>query len=177
MSYSAFELFEVHPDRMVLRIYFREYTFTLCNPAVNLEVNRFMMEIDGKTFPIWQSSSDDSMFGKMKAMVDGFGGNVPFVYLNSYGKPADYAGKNVTGKVVFVNRGEINFEPKVKNAADAGAVGVIIVDNNVSGSPLYMNVGSQTGIPSGAVPLAAATYLSGKTSVRIFVPSPGEYLQ
>lgn len=41
---------------------------------------------------------------------------------------------NLSGKIALIDRGSCNFTVKVKNAQDAGAIGVIIV-NNVPGSP------------------------------------------
>jgi PA domain/FlgD Ig-like domain len=41
---------------------------------------------------------------------------------------------NVVGKIAFIDRGTCSFVIKVKNAQDAGAIGVIIADN-VSGCP------------------------------------------
>jgi len=51
----------------------------------------------------------------------------------SYGDAADYANVNVSGKIAVVLRGSINFEVKVENAANAGAIGCIVV-NNQAGS-------------------------------------------
>ncbi|MBC7466912.1 MAG: S8 family serine peptidase [Bdellovibrio sp.] len=45
------------------------------------------------------------------------------------GKTTDFAGLNVAGKFALINRGEITFVEKVKNALAANAVGVILVNN------------------------------------------------
>jgi lactocepin len=45
------------------------------------------------------------------------------------GKPEDYAGLNVTGKVVVMPRGELTFVDKTKNAAAAGAAGIIVYNS------------------------------------------------
>ncbi|HET7125921.1 MAG TPA: PA domain-containing protein, partial [Lysobacter sp.] len=42
---------------------------------------------------------------------------------------------SLTGKVAFINRGTCSFEPKAKNAQDAGAIAVIIGNVASSGSP------------------------------------------
>lgn len=49
------------------------------------------------------------------------------------GAPAN----SVVGKIVLIDRGTCSFVVKVKNAQDAGAMGVIVV-NNVAGLPLIM---------------------------------------
>jgi subtilisin family serine protease len=44
----------------------------------------------------------------------------------------------VTGRIVLVERGGCEFQAKIKNAEDAGAVGVIVY-NNAAGEPIVMN--------------------------------------
>ena len=44
---------------------------------------------------------------------------------------------NVIGKIALINRGTCNFTVKVKNAQNAGAIAVIMV-NNVTGAPIIM---------------------------------------
>ena len=44
---------------------------------------------------------------------------------------------SLTGKVAMVNRGTCNYTVKAKGAQDAGAIGVIVV-NNVAGAPISM---------------------------------------
>ncbi|SFB20995.1 MULTISPECIES: S8 family serine peptidase [unclassified Bacillus (in: firmicutes)] len=50
------------------------------------------------------------------------------------GKPEDYAGLDVTGKVVVMPRGELTFFDKTKNAAAAGAAGIIVYNST---SPVF----------------------------------------
>lgn len=45
------------------------------------------------------------------------------------GKPADIAAVNLTGKIALIQRGEIAFADKAKAALNAGAVGVVIFNN------------------------------------------------
>lgn len=45
------------------------------------------------------------------------------------GRAADLAAANVRGKVALLDRGEITFSEKVRNAQAAGAIGVIVVNN------------------------------------------------
>ncbi|MBO9129457.1 S8 family serine peptidase [Bacillus sp. 165] len=57
------------------------------------------------------------------------------------GKPADFVGKDVKGKIALIQRGEITFDAKIKNAAQAGAKAVIVY-NNVEGEiPAYVGEG------------------------------------
>jgi len=45
------------------------------------------------------------------------------------GKASDVEGKDLSGKIALIKRGEITFAEKVKNAAEAGAEAVIIFNN------------------------------------------------
>ncbi|CAI6082901.1 hypothetical protein PAECIP112173_03719 [Paenibacillus sp. JJ-100] len=55
------------------------------------------------------------------------------------GKPADFEGKDFTGKVALIQRGELAFVEKVANAKAAGAVAVIVY-NNIPG-PIGVSLG------------------------------------
>jgi hypothetical protein len=67
----------------------------------------------------------------------------------------------VTGKIALIDRGTCTFVVKVKNAQDAGAIGVIIV-NNVS-SPAIINM---TGVdPTITIPVISITQADG-TSIK-----------
>jgi hypothetical protein len=85
--------------------------------------------------------------------------------------PADAAGPattdacspittNLHGKIAFVDRGTCGFTVKVKNAQDAGAIGVIVADN-VAGSPPAGMSGTDATItiPSVRISLADANRL------------------
>ncbi len=45
------------------------------------------------------------------------------------GKEADYAGKDLAGKIAFIKRGEISFVEKAENAIQSGATAAIIYNN------------------------------------------------
>lgn len=93
-----------------------------------------------------------------------------YVFLDGYGQTSDYEGVDVAGKIVVVSRGDITFAEKHSNAQNAGAVGVLIY-NNQAGT-ISMNVdGSGAVIPcasirqeDGAVIKAAATS-TGKNGI------------
>lgn len=52
-----------------------------------------------------------------------------FVVLSGLGAPEDYTDLEVNGKIVVIKRGELSFLDKQSNAQKAGAIGVIIVNN------------------------------------------------
>ena len=65
------------------------------------------------------------------------GQSLPIVFAG-LGKAADFAGKDVSGKIALIQRGEIAFDEKIKNAKNAGAKAVIVY-NNVDGQiPAYL---------------------------------------
>ncbi|MCS0653304.1 S8 family serine peptidase [Cytobacillus firmus] len=65
------------------------------------------------------------------------GQSLPIVFAG-LGKAADFAGKDVNGKLALIQRGEITFDEKIKNAKNAGAKAVIVY-NNVDGQiPAYL---------------------------------------
>ena len=55
------------------------------------------------------------------------------------GKPTDFEGKDFTGKVALIQRGEIAFVEKIANAKAAGALAVIVY-NNIPG-PIGVSLG------------------------------------
>ena len=56
---------------------------------------------------------------------------------NVHGACLGAPSNNIAGKIAMINRGTCNFTVKVKNAQDAGAIAVIMV-NNVTGAPIIM---------------------------------------
>ncbi|WP_369902126.1 S8 family serine peptidase [Bacillus manliponensis] len=84
------------------------------------------MQLLGKDFP--------------DQLEDFEGQSFPIVFAG-LGKPADFAGKDLSGKIAFIQRGEITFDEKIKNAKKAGAKAVIVY-NNVDGQiPAYLGEG------------------------------------
>ena len=94
----------------------------------------YVIQIDGEPAP-FNDSCDDGEHG----WIDNFGGKGTAyqVVLNaegsiSLGTAEDFDAYEgaLAGKIVVVSRGEIDFETKVENAANAGAVGCIVVNND-----------------------------------------------
>jgi len=73
----------------------------------------------------------------------------------------------VKGRMALINRGVCGFAVKVKNAQDAGAIGVLIADN-VAGSPPPGLGGTDPAItiPSGRITLADANALRTRLATR-----------
>ena len=57
------------------------------------------------------------------------------VAIPNVGRPADFTSVDVKGAIAIVRRGEIRFSQKATNAANAGAIGLIIVNNQSGNFP------------------------------------------
>ena len=79
-------------------------------------------------------------------------GEYEFVYVG-LGAVADFEGKDLTGKIALISRGEFAFVDKATNARNAGAVGAIIF-NNVAGE--------HADVPGMAVPTIKTTLADGQ---------------
>lgn len=102
---------------------------------------------------------------------------------DSSGEPTEACnsfGSDATDKIALIRRGECNFVNKVKNAQDAGAVGVIMM-NNVSGEPIPMG-GDDTSITIPSIMISKedgdiieAAILNGETINCSLNPSNGDF--
>lgn len=71
-----------------------------------------------------------------------------YVPIPGNGESNDYKGLNVQGKIALVSRGVISFTEKADYASEAGAVGLIVYDNDENGELLAMEC---KGLPSGFI--------------------------
>lgn len=78
--------------------------------------------------------------------------SIPFIPTKDYsfvfvgkGKPEDFSGKDLTGKLALIERGDIPFTEKVKNAKTANAIGVVIFNNKDGGNQVIsMSLGDES---------------------------------
>ena len=96
------------------------------------------------------------------ALLDG-SFELPIVYAG-LGRPADFEGVDVDGKIALIQRGEITFLEKMHNAAAAGAE-LVMIFNNVSGA---LTIG---GDPS-TVPTMAMTRSEGEALLALLDQGP-----
>ena len=120
-----------------------------------------MVSAGGKDYPVWCEHSE------FNAAFLAMGSNVPFFFLDAAGKPEDFAGKNVSGKVVALRRGEITFNEKQANARSAGAIGVIVINNEDTS---YFPIADQSSIPLGGVRLSVDKALKRVSTVSFVQP-------
>ncbi|MBE9013477.1 M28 family peptidase [Pseudanabaenaceae cyanobacterium LEGE 13415] len=115
------------------------------------------LSIDGKTIEAW-------------AMVRSIAGNPSgrLVAVPNYGKPEDFKTVDVRNQIAIVKRGGgVQFIQKIENAAAAGAIGVLIV-NNQPGNIRGMLMKPST-IPAASLPQDVGTSLleqAQKTTVQ-----------
>ena len=93
------------------------------------------MTVGDHTFGYQESLGDGYVeygnvaLGTLDTSADQSGTDYGFVFLDGFGKEGDYLGVDLTGKVVFVSRGEISFLEKANHAAALGAAAVVIYNN------------------------------------------------
>ena len=92
--------------------------------------------------------------------------DLEYVVIPGAGRPADYYGIDVKGKIALVRRGSTTFEEKAQAATNAGAAAIIIY-NNVSGD-IKMNAGTIT-IPICSISQDDGELLASKKSGTIKV--------
>ncbi len=86
----------------------------------------------------------------------------PLVVVAGVGTADDFAQAGVDGAVALIERGVTYFRDKVANAAAAGAVGVIIYNNEEG--PFSGTLGEQSAIPALAVARSAGIGLRARTA-------------
>ncbi|MBS4190420.1 S8 family serine peptidase [Bacillus sp. FJAT-49705] len=100
---------------------------------VSMSIPTFHGSASGETFENIQLLGKDFS----DQLEDLQGQSLPIVYAG-LGKAADFAGKDINGKLALIQRGEITFDEKIKNAKNAGAKAVIVY-NDVDGQiPAYL---------------------------------------
>ena len=86
--------------------------------------------------------------------------SVEYVIVPGLGSPEDVASVDVAGKIAVIKRGELSFADKVMNAENAGAVGVLIWNNNDTDDIFTFGMttayadGSFPGIPSAIITMS-----------------------
>ncbi|MEO6082410.1 MAG: M28 family metallopeptidase [Umezawaea sp.] len=78
----------------------------------------------------------------------------------------DFAGQDFTGSIALIRRGACTFDIKHRNAAAAGAIGVIVA-NNVDGSLTGVTLGQPGVVPTGGVSKADGTTLFGQAGQTV----------
>ena len=175
-----------------------EYTDygTIASPA-SYESNVSVASLENAAYPDWAIQIDgeeniaayaDSCEDGEHGWVQNFGGkNVDYqIVLDakgniSLGTEEDFAAYEegtLEGKIAIVSRGELDFETKVENAAKAGAIGCIVVNNDTG--IILMSIETFE-IPAISLQKSALSLLSVTGSIYTpetmsQVPNPNAYL-
>jgi len=89
----------------------------------------------------------------------GFTEDILHVGGNHYGYPQDFTGQDFSGKIALIKRGEIPFWEKVRNAHNAGAIGVIIYNNQPGNFNGTLGEDHPSSIPAASLIQADGNYL------------------
>ena len=109
----------------------------------------------------------DVLYGKDEAIFE-------YIIVPGVGKPEDFEGIDLTGKIAVIKRGEIAFADKVKNAAENGAVGCILYDNVSEFVEKFGAIVGENAIPTMTVTLEDGIKLVNAENKKITVRS-GSY--
>lgn len=158
---------------------------TVGSPAT-YEGNTSVASVENYMYPSYVITTDAGSFPFTDSSDDGlwmatFGGQT-VEYVNvlnaeasdfATGSPEDYDGVDVSGKIAVVKRGDITFEEKVENAANAGAIGCIVVNNQAGVISMAIETYE---IPAVSVQLAAQDALVNASVYELTVPTEKEYV-
>ncbi|MBP5173328.1 MAG: S8 family serine peptidase [Clostridia bacterium] len=132
------------------------YINSLCTASADnvLSTSDTYITVSGSNFICYEDAD-----GPVPLIKDfGSSQEVQFVYIDAVGNSSDFSavGKNrLSGKLVIVNRGEINFSLKGDNAKQYNPL-ALLVANNESGV-IQMNIdGTSANFPMASITLAAA---------------------
>ncbi|MDM5236430.1 S8 family serine peptidase [Bacillus cereus] len=100
------------------------------------------------SIPTFSGSAANEKFEGMQLLgkdfpdkLEDFGGQSFPIVFAGLGKEADITGKDLNGKIALIQRGEITFDEKIKNAKKAGAKAVIVYNNADGQISAYLGEG------------------------------------
>ena len=137
----------------------------------------YYFEANGqKAFYIETLGYGNTAMVNLDRSLDLDGTEYDYIFLDGIGEESEYAGIDVSGKVVFVSRGTLNFAVKANNALSRGAIAVVVYNNqegysnmDLTGLNYYAPVVSITQAEGAAIRAASenkGNYLTGKITVH-----------
>ncbi|MGL6104561.1 S8 family serine peptidase, partial [Romboutsia sp.] len=134
--------------------------------SVSIKLDTFEIKIaeqtlQGKLMAKDFSTSLDTLMNKELEIVD-----------CGYGYETDYEGKDLSGKIALISRGDLSLTDKVANAKKAGALGAILF-NNIDGEIQYYLGESVDFIPTLAVSKAVGDELLKSTGQKLILNKNG----
>ncbi len=112
-------------------------------------------------------SSDPHGVPTFEHYLQGMEQTLPMVRMNDSGTASCFALWDVVGKIVVLDRGEISFSEKLNNAYEAGAIGVLCVNNSPDSppAPSLSSVNPAVDIPFAMISQRAGQMLDGHRSI------------
>lgn len=133
--------------------------------TVAYNINNYQLEIGGNKInstllgPSFKWTMDELLNTELEIVNCGLG------------YPADFEGKDLTGKIAFVDRGTLAFLEKAKNAAEAGAKAVIIANNTTDTEIPF--IGEQIGANILAISLEDGNKIKEALNENLTITSTG----
>ncbi len=121
------------------------------------------LEVNGKEYTYSESNYSNEHMYTLTNSEDGT--EYDYVFFTGVGEPADYEGIDVTGKIVLVSRGNTSFYEKHDAAGNAGAVAVIIYNNQAGDLNMDLSDSSST-IPCVSISQAAAQVIKEDSTLQ-----------
>ena len=138
--------------------------YALAAASYNGELSAYddgLLLTDGIPAPCWDGSI--SSFGSEFA-----GRTLSYAEVSGVGLPEDFEGLNLSGRIALINRGDITFIEKLKNAEKAGAIGAVII--NAKGSdPVTML------LEEGLIPAVMVSWESGRRMISLISGGVGRF--
>ncbi|BCN32909.1 S8 family serine peptidase [Anaeromicropila herbilytica] len=146
-------------------------TYEACTSVasvINAKYHAYYFTVDSKQITYSESAvGSQPTFSATLSTVSG--GALDYVVVPKVGNEEDYNGIDVNGKVALIQRGSINFDTKVVNAKNHGAIAAIIYDNK-PGDKLTMAI-DHYDIPAVFITLDDGTALVNATDKVLHVTS------
>lgn len=160
---------------------------TVGSPAT-YEGNVSVASVENYLYPSYVLTTDAGSFGYTDSSEDGlwmntFGGKTAdyVVVPNpedptaiSFGHEEDYDGVDVAGKIAVIQRGDITFEEKVEFAANAGAIGCIVINNDAGVISMKIETFE---IPAVSTEMSAADYFLNASETKVETSTEKEYIE
>ena len=103
--------------------------FTVASVENDGTVGNYFAAAGKKCFYYENLGFGNPAFVSLDTSLELSGTEYEFVLLDSLGYAGDYEGLDVSGKIVLVSRGTLNFSEKANNAASRGAAAVLVYNN------------------------------------------------
>ena len=150
--------------------YYGWSTLTVNEPFQQLNWEQWCIAVGGNNYAFSANVDKDGYDHREHLLKDVLGNSdrtLTMVRMNNAGTAEDFAAVNVKGKIAVVDRGEIPFWQKCKNASEAGAIAVLCANNvpGITGANMDNFPSDANKIPFIAISQKVGEELNGKTSV------------